>query len=91
MPNRLKSVFSNSRTTIYFQGNIVVRDGDINEDQVKIDLDRMGPSEEIVNQVTVNRTIVDLGYGKVFVLQVVSTKCSYLALYYTQRKQETWT
>ena len=53
----------------------MVRDGDINEDQVKIDLDRMGPSEEIVNQVTVNRTIVDLGYGKVFVLQVVSTKC----------------
>ena len=42
----------------------MVRDGDINEDQVKIDLDRMGPSEEIVNQVTVNRTIVDLGYGK---------------------------
>ena len=68
----LKVIFSDTRITIYFQGNIVVRDGDINEDQVKIDLDRMGPTEEIVNQVTVNRTIVDLGYGKVFVLQVVS-------------------
>ena len=57
------------------QGNIVVRDPqNMDEDQVKIDLDRMGPSEEVVNQVTVNRTIVDVGYGKVFVLQVVSTR-----------------
>ena len=49
-----------------------MRDGDLNADQVKIELDRSGPSEEVVNDVTVNQTVFDIGYGTVFVLQVVS-------------------
>lgn len=57
---------------LYLQGTIVVRDGDLGSDRVKIEIDRSGPSDEVVKDVTVNETIFDIGYGRVFVLQLVS-------------------
>ena len=59
------------------QGAVVVRDGDLGGDHVKIEIDRSGPSEEIVKNVVINKTIYDIGYGRVYVLQVVSSYTSW--------------
>ena len=61
----------------------MVRDGNFDADQVKIELDRSGPSEEVVNEVTVNQTVFDIGYGTVFVLQVVSIIIQIIGVYRT--------
>ena len=55
----------------YLQGEIEIRDGDYRSDRVQIQVEKSGPSEAVVDGITTNQTLFDIGHGTVFVLQLV--------------------
>ena len=48
-----------------------IKDSDDAASQVRIDIEKTGPSELHTDGVTVNHTLFDVGHGAVFVLQLV--------------------
>ena len=49
-----------------------IKDGDEAASQVRIEIEKTGPSELQTDGVTVNHTLFDVGHGAIFVLQLVS-------------------
>ena len=49
-----------------------IRDGDYRSDRIMIDIEKTGPNKELVDHFVINKTIVDIGQGIIFVLQLVS-------------------
>ena len=53
------------------QGEVEIKDSDDAASQVRIDIEKTGPSELHTDGVTVNHTLFDVGHGAIFVLQLV--------------------
>jgi len=53
------------------QGEVEIKDADEAASQVRIEIEKTGPSELQTNGVTVNHTLFDVGHGSIFVLQLV--------------------
>jgi len=54
-----------------WQGEVEIKDADDTASQVRIEIEKTGPSELQTDGVTVNHTLFDVGHGSIFVLQLV--------------------
>lgn len=54
-----------------FQGDVVVRDGGINEPHILIKVEKSAPTSEDLDRITINETYFDVEGGVVYVLQLV--------------------
>ena len=59
------------------QGEVELMDGNINADQIKIDVEKYAPSQHELESITTSKSGFDIGRGTVYVLQVVSTASGY--------------
>jgi len=63
-----------------FQGEVEIRDGDINADFIRIEIQKMGPDQETVNNIMTNQMMHESGRGLAYMMQVVSTPQHYTNL-----------
>ena len=56
-----------------FQGEIEIRDGSPGDEFIKLEIDKTAAARSLLENVITNRTVIDIGYGTVYMLQVVST------------------
>ena len=69
-------IFLTSILTICFfvcilQGDVEILDGDIHSDAVRIEIDKYGPTDLVLDGIITNQAMYDVGRGMVYVLQVV--------------------
>ena len=57
----------------FFQGEIEIRDGAPGSDLIRIEIDKTAAAQSLLDNVVLNQTVFDKGYGTIYVLQVVST------------------
>ena len=53
------------------QGEVEIRDGDPGSDKVRIEMDKTAATEELLTNFVSNNSVHDIGYGTVFLFQVV--------------------
>ena len=63
--------------TVALQGEVEIRDGESHEQDIRIEVEKSGPSSQALEGIGINQTLFDVGDGTIFVLQLVGV-CMYL-------------
>jgi len=53
------------------QGEIEIKDSDVTSSNVQIEIEKLGSSEIETESISIRQTLVDVGHGDIFLLQLV--------------------
>lgn len=55
----------------FCQGEVEIKDGEVSSSEIRIEIEKLGPTEALTEGIAVNQTLFDVGYGAIFMLQLV--------------------